>query len=199
MIPCAAQRAPPSAACSSPLAPEKTMSNSTFSEDFFKYLQKRSESDTSVVGTLRRSLMLDPGTDCRAFPLVERWTSDGSNSDCPRKDNPGRRYAIYLAAGLWSLTSRQNKGKSATPFPKAMRRICKKSDSIEKRFTTLLDADMDELGWRLRSAVQLVSSEGIALDWPKLLDDLLKWQYRKRPVQIRWARHFWGEPVETAT
>ena len=81
-------------------------------------------------------------------------------------------------------------------FPDAMRRVRdkQKSDSIEKRFATLLDADLDELRWRLRSALTLVASQGIALAWPDLLDDLLKWHHPNRPVQTRWARHFWGEP-----
>jgi len=127
--------------------------------------------------------MFDPGTDSRAFPLVERWT------------NGRDRSTIYLAAGLWAQVVRQGKGKPML-FPDAMRRVRdkQKSDSIEKRFATLLDADPDELRWRLRSALTLVASQGIALAWPDLLDDMLKWHYSNRPVQTQWAHHFWGQP-----
>ena len=162
----------------------------SFSEKFFAYLQKRGEADTSVIATLRRSLMLEPGTDIRSFPLVETWTS-GMN-------DRRRRTIIYLAAGLWSQVVRQGRG-SPLLFPKAMRQCQQqdRSDSIEKRFTALLDADVDdELHWRLRSALTLVASKHIALDWPHLLDDLLKWHYRDRPVQARWAQAFWGQAPE---
>ncbi|MCY4235882.1 MAG: type I-E CRISPR-associated protein Cse2/CasB [Cyanobacteria bacterium MAG CAR2_bin_4] len=163
------------------------MDASEFSRSFFDHLQKRSESDSSAVGTLRRSLMFDPGTDSRAFPLVEHWT----NGKTPRD-----RGTIYLAAGLWAqVVRRQGQGKPML-FPDAMRRVRDKhkSDSIEKRFATLLDADPDELRWRLRSALTLVASQGTALAWPDLLDDMLKWHYSDRRVQTQWARHFWGEP-----
>jgi len=157
-----------------------------FSESFFDHLQECGKSDSSVVGTLRRSLMFDPGTDSRAFPLVERLTSGRNHRD---------RSTIYLAAGLWAQVVRQGQGRPML-FPDAMRRVRDKqqSDSIEKRFATLLDADPDELRWRLRSALTLVASQGIALAWPDLLDDMLKWHYSNRRVQTRWARHFWEGP-----
>ena len=164
----------------------------SFPTKFFSDLEKRSESDTSVRATLRRSLMFEPGTDARTFPLIERWT---------RQMNEPKRRTVYLVAGLWAQGVRQEQGKPIS-FPEAMRRVRdkgKSDPSIEKRFTALLDADADELRWRLRSAVTLVASQGIALAWPSLLDDILKWHYRSRPVQIQWARHFWGQPPETAS
>lgn len=166
------------------------MDASEFSKSFFDHLQKCSKSDSSAVGTLRRSLMFDPGTDSRAFPIVERQATRKSHRD---------RGTIYLAAGLWAQVVRQGQGRPML-FPDAMRRVRDKqrSDSIEKRFATLLDADLDELRWRLRSALTLVASQGIALAWPDLLDDMLNWHYSNRPVQTRWARHFWGQPEASA-
>ena len=160
------------------------------SKGFFDYLQKRSESDTSVVGTLRRSLTLDPGTDARAFPLIESWTSEMSAH---------ARKTIYLVAGFWSLAVRQSKGKPIFSFPVAMRHVHRKtnSDSVEKRFTRLLDSDADELRWRLRSAVTLLTSQGIALDWPQLLTCMLGWN-RSSDARTKWARDFWGQS-ETVT
>ena len=185
----------------SPVAPIYllTMDDSkSFSTNFFAALEKRSNSDTSVRATLRRSLMFEPGTDARTFPLIEKRIGQRDES---------KRRIIYLVAGLWAQGSRQEKDKSmsqkqdkSVSFPEAMRRVCdkEKSDSIEKRFTALLDADADELRWRLRSAVTLAASQRIVLDWPGLLDDMLKWHYSNRPVQIRWARSFWEQPPEVA-
>ena len=160
------------------------------SKSFFYYLRKRSESDTSVVGTLRRSLTLDPGTDARTFPLIEPWTS---------KMSAHARGTIYLAAGFWSLAVRQSKGKPVLSFPAAMHRVYRStnSDSVEKRFTRLLDSDADELRWRLRSNVTLLTSQGIALEWPQLLADMLDWN-RSSDVQVKWARDFWGQSEAVA-
>jgi CRISPR system Cascade subunit CasB len=60
----------------------------------------------------------------------------------------------------------------------------------------LLDADEDELPWRLRQIVSLTTASGIALDWPQLLKDLLGWDHPDRYVQRRWAREYWGASVE---
>ena len=162
----------------------------SFPAKFFSALERHRESDTSVVATLRRSLMFEPGTDARTFPLIERWTAEMNQS---------RRSTVYLAAGLWAQVVRQGLGKPMS-FPEAMRRVRDKeqSDSIERRFTALLDADADELRWRLRSAVTLIASQSIALAWPSLLDDMLMWHYSNRCVQRRWARNFWGQPPEVA-
>lgn len=172
----------------------------SFSTEFFAALEERSNSDTSVRATLRRSLMFEPGTDARTFPLVEKWIGQ-------RDEFKRRRRTVYLVAGLWAQVVRQEKDKSMAQkqgkpvsFPEAMRRVYdkEKSDSIEKRFTALLDADADELRWRLRSAVTLVASQRIVLDWPSLLDDMLMWHYSNRRVQMRWAHNFWGQSPEVA-
>ncbi len=159
------------------------------SEALFTHLEKRSKSDTSLVGTLRRSLMFEPGTDARTFPLIESWTHGCRNRD---------RGTVYLAAGLWAQVVRQGRGKPVS-FPEAMVSVRRrtKSDSIEKRFTTLLDSDPDELRWRLRSALTLIASQGIALDWQQLLNDMLRWHHHHRPVQTKWAQIFWDVPQES--
>lgn len=164
----------------------------SFPTKFFSDLEKRSESDSSVVATLRRSLMFEPGTDARTFPLIEHWTST--------MRSPHKRRIIYLVAGLWAQVVRQGQGKPMS-FPKAMRHVRnkEKSDSIEKRFTALLDADVDEISWRLRSALSLVASQGIALDWPSFLSDMLRWHDHRRCTQIRWARNFWEQPPEATS
>lgn len=152
---------------------------------FFDYLNRRADSDTAVVAALRRSLSSDPGTDTRVFPLVEPWL--GQLSD-------GRRATVYLAAGLWASAARRTGGKPI-PLAQALRRI-NNNPSAELRFIRLLDADLDELQWRLRQGVALLSSTGIAIDWPQLLDDLLRWNSPSRSVQSQWARQFWATAAE---
>lgn len=149
---------------------------------FFNHLSRRAEADTAVVANLRRSLSSDPGADTRVFPLVEPWLGGITN---------GRRAAVYLAAGLWALSQRRTSG-SGVPLAQAMRRTASNT-SAEQRFTRLLDADRDELQWRLRQAITLLNSTNTAIDWPQLLDDLLRWESPSRFVQARWARQFWQQ------
>lgn len=66
------------------------------------------------------------------------------------------------------------------------------SKSIEQRFITLLDADEEQLPYRLRQMMQLLKSEdGIQIYWSELLRDLLAWNYEGKPVQQKWARAFY--------
>lgn len=154
---------------------------------FFDYLGRRADGDTSVIANLRRSLSVEPGTDTRVFSLVEPWLGDASAR---------RRAIIYLAAGLWALAQRRTAG-SGVPLAQALRAIASNT-SAELRFTRLLDADVDELPWRLRQSITLLNSTGTAINWPELLDDLLRWDAPSRSVQTRWARQYWRQPAEEA-
>ena len=163
---------------------------------FFAALTRAAESDTRVVATLRRSLAEEPGAFAAAFPVVEPLLYGIGDR---------QRRTAYLAAGLWALAQRRT-GGTPISLVEALRRTSTRSDSggAERRLIGLLDADSDELVWRLRQAVQLVVADGQALDWPRLLDDLLSWQHPQRWVQQRWAREFWrrqseDEPAEAAS
>jgi CRISPR system Cascade subunit CasB len=155
---------------------------------FFAALTRSAESDTRIVATLRRSLAEEPGAFPAAFPIVEPLLHGIGDR---------QRRTAYLAAGLWALAQRRSSGTPAS-LVEALRRTAASSSSggAERRLTGLLDADADELVWRLRQAVQLVVADGRALDWPRLLDDLLSWQHPQRWVQQRWAREYWRRQAE---
>lgn len=63
--------------------------------------------------------------------------------------------------------------------------------SLDRRVAALLDADAEQLPFRLRQIVRLVHSHDQQLDWSKLLRDLLNWEHPKRFVQPRWAREYY--------
>ena len=164
-------------------------------------LEERAASDTAVLAVLRRSAAYNPGLYPPAFPYVE-----------PLIYGYGmwRRQATYLAAACWAKSRRQRdegdlgRGQSLAT---ALRTLDQDptnlhaSKNIEKRFTALLDADADELPWRLRQITAVLDAAGIAVDWPSLLADLWRWNHADRPVQVRWARQFWAptRPSEKAS
>lgn len=155
---------------------------------FFARLSELAERDSSVVATLRRSVAFEPGAFAPAFPIIEPYVSGQPE---------WRRRNVYLVAGLWALGQRRSSGP-AVPIAVALRRVgtSKSSSSVELRFTALLDSDNEELPHRLRQAVGLVTSQQLALDWPRLLEDVGGWGAESRYVQRRWARDFWSKSDE---
>ena len=56
----------------------------------------------------------------------------------------------------------------------------------------LLACSEAELGEHPAPRVSLLKSEDVPIDWVRLLADLKEWNYKRRPVQRRWARSFWA-------
>lgn len=157
--------------------------------DFFARLKELAESDSALVATLRRSASYPPGRYAPAFPYIESSLIELGEQ---------RRATAYLVAGCWALAARREKGDPRS-FPAAVKALLEQNQqggkSLEARFTALLDADSDELQWRLRHLTSQLAAAKIAIDWPSLLDDLWQWGSEKRWVQTAWARLFWSPPT----
>lgn len=157
--------------------------------ELFEHLTNRAKNDSAVIARLRRSAAYEPGLDPGVFPYIEPHVHGLSE---------WRRTATYLAAACWALAIRSDQAESREPLPlaKALNllktRDANTSKSLEARFQALLDADTDELQWRLRHLIKQLASAGLAIDWPALLTDLHRWPDPRRSVQIRWARQFWA-------
>lgn len=147
-----------------------------------EYIGSLAGRDAGATAALSRSLSFEPGTYPPAFPALEPIMGRLSESD---------RWRAYLIAGLWARYGRRDSGPTLS-LVHALRKLASHSDSVKARFSTLLDADVDELPHRLRQAVALVSSAGIALDWASLHDDLAWWSCPDKSVQRRWARQFFA-------
>ena len=150
---------------------------------FFQYLAKRCAIDHAAGVCLRRSLSFPPGEWPRAFPYVEPFVAGAGE---------WRRRMFYLAAGLWA-SARERNGNM--PFGKAigeyMGRV--RSESVEKRFMALLEADADQLPHHLRQMCALLADS--AIDFAALLDGLLFWDAPGKGTQWRWARDFYAAPA----
>jgi len=160
--------------------------------EFFEILHNRAVGDTAVIASLRRSAAYDPGLFPAVYPYVEPFVQHLSG---------WRRSATYLMAANWALAQRMGRNENdrnpreALSLPKALKILQAKGESgktIEARFKALLDADIDELPWRLRHLTSQLAAVGIAIDWPDLLKDLRRWPDPQRRVQIRWAREYWA-------
>lgn len=70
-------------------------------------------------------------------------------------------------------------------------------ESIDRRFTILLDSDLDpagsgELAYRLRQIMKMALGKGVTVNWALLLEDLLNWNRPDKSVQKSWARSYWA-------
>ena len=101
----------------------------------------------------------------------------------------------FLAATLFGM----GKGREQGNFGETMRKVkaVKNKKGLDRRMTILLDSDSSQLRFRLRQVVQLLKSQQIAVDFPKLLDDLLWWGSEEHYVQRRWARAYFAENQST--
>jgi len=151
-------------------------------ESFIQHLRRLAEPETGNTGALaalRRSLAFEPGTYAKSFPYVEPFVS---GNGWPRK-------AFYLTAGLFAEHTMHQPGQ---PFARVLAEIRQKreSESLEQRFLALLDADEDQIAYRLRQNVRLLAN--MPFDWEKFIRDLLNWFHPDRYVQVRWARQYFG-------
>lgn len=154
-------------------------------------LKSMNQKDTKVRAVLRRSLAFEPGRYAPAFPYVERVVGDD--------DNPWRREMLYLVAGLWAWHWREGQGGQSVSLGKACADYYAAtgfSPSVERRFIALLDADQDQLPYRLRQMVSLLKDHPI--DFESLLKGLVYWDGDRKRTQNAWAREFYKDRADIA-
>lgn len=99
--------------------------------------------------------------------------------------------AAVLVAGLFATNP--TAGGSGT-LGKALRRYRDATgaeESADKRFAYLVDSDAEDLPDRLRQVVKLLKAKDVAIDYRRLLEDLLAWNWESRKVQWDWSRDYW--------
>jgi CRISPR type I-E-associated protein CasB/Cse2 len=94
----------------------------------------------------------------------------------------------FLAATLYPITEDGGQGNLGAALYKARNKDNEKG--LNRRVEILLDADEEQLPFRLRQAVRFLHSHRLPLDWRRLLQDLLNWDSPKRFVQQEWARSY---------
>ena len=151
---------------------------------FIEHLEKLNEKETKVRAVLRRSLTFDPG-DFRggAGSYIEPFLKG--------EENFWKREMFYLVAGLWASHWRGGRAGVPMTFGKACAayQVESGSTSTERRFTALLDADIDQLPHRLRQMVALLKEQPI--DFGDLLNGLRYWRDDRKRIQNAWAREFY--------
>lgn len=106
-----------------------------------------------------------------------------------------RRHEDYfLIATLFPIAPQRAGAGSLGVTLRRMRQLrsagAERSNSLDRRFQTLLDSDREQLPFRLRQAVRLAASDDLPIDWGELLRDVMAWEREDHGVQLRWARDY---------
>jgi CRISPR system Cascade subunit CasB len=149
------------------------------------------EEDRGALAALRRGLGHAPGTVAAMYPYVEPYL----RADATR----WRTDACYIVASLFAshpLDWRSGDDDArASNFGASFARLRARmtsSEGAERRFMALLGCHREELAHHLRSAVSLLKSQDVPIDWEQLLRDIQWWDGNERRVQRAWANAFWG-------
>ena len=153
---------------------------------FISYLESLRE-DRGALAALRRGLGQPPGEAREMYPYVVRWL--------PAEASAQREAAYYLVAALFAY--HPDPGGSGNLGQAFRRTLDPNGDNtaIERRFTALLTAHPDDLPFYLRQAISFLKSKEVPVDWHQLFADVLAWGHPAGCVQKKWARAFWGRPI----
>lgn len=150
------------------------------SDAFVTFLESlRDRKDTGAMAKLRRGLGKKSG-DVEMYPYVMPFM--------PQNGFGGEIY--FLVGSLFALHPDRPLARGYS-MGSVFRKI-EYSDSTEKRFKALLDADEDDLAYHLRQAVSLAKSQNVTIDYHKLFFDLKNWTHPEKFVQRNWAMDFWA-------
>lgn len=108
----------------------------------------------------------------------------------PRDVPPRQQEWYFLVATLYPLASpgaSENLGGSLRQA-----RSEANSRGLDRRVEALLDADRQQVPFRLRQTISFLQSNRVRVNWPRLLKDLIGWEYLDRGVQQRWAQSYFA-------
>lgn len=162
-------------------------------QPFISWLEgvRDSADQSSARGTLamlRRGLGKEPGEDANVMRYVVPWL--------PEKGGMRAELPYFLVASLFALHPQAGGDGDMGAHFRMLQQGKQNEEALERRFTALLSAHEEELGWHLRQAVSLCKANQVAVDWHQLLRDVRGWGHPNRWVQRNWARSFWGRVKE---
>lgn len=145
--------------------------------------------DRGALARLRRGLGKPPGTAVEMYPIVAPYVPEHASSE--------ERDAAYVTAALFALHPKHSDDMRSLGH--TFHAMCKRESdraALERRFTALLNAHIDDLPGHLRSAVSLAKSKDATVNYHQLMSDIADWAKPDRRVQRRWAADFWAASAD---
>ena len=158
-------------------------------QSFIQTLEQfRIGKNTAALSACRRGFLYDDKF-LEPYPFLNRMVPEGKNSEM-----------YYLIAGLYAIHPMNSDGYHYN-FGTAMRACYNASNqtsSFEKRFSTFLQADSDELKRSLFSLIQLAKSKNVPINYAELLEGLMFWNSDRNYSKKNWANSFWSYEAPTS-
>lgn len=150
-----------------------------------------------VAAFVDRLCGLSPGDRARLRRAAGKTISESHAIDLAYRVLPyglgARREELYfLLATVYPLADSGSDTSLGVSLWRARDRDPNRNRGLDRRVQILLDADAGQLPFRLQHVIRYLKSKGVRVNWEALLNDLLRWEYANRPVQKRWAAHYFG-------
>jgi CRISPR system Cascade subunit CasB len=150
-----------------------------------KRLNNPDNPNRGALAMLRRGLGRPLGEVADMYPIIVPYLPD----KIYRKEE--KMFYLIGALFAWhpSNTEKGNFGDSL----KILAAARGESESLERRFISLLNCHTDDLPDHIRQHVGLQKSGDIPINWTQLFKDILKWDHPDKFVQKKWAKSFWAK------
>jgi CRISPR system Cascade subunit CasB len=154
----------------------------------------REKGDRAKLAALRRALGKEPLTAAQAWPIVMPYVPEHASEPVER--------IYFLVGALFALHQqswpRAEGDRAPHDFGASMRLLAERRPGrgVERRFAALLASDEDTVAEHLRHSVALLKSDGVPIDWRRLISDLRCWSEPLQRSKRQWARSFWGGTSE---
>jgi CRISPR system Cascade subunit CasB len=157
---------------------------------FLKSVSDRISKDNGAKADFKRALSGEPEHIRKVYPFVLPYLGSASEWEQEQIWIPLACLSVYYPQTLREAEKQRNFGCSCSGLAKATN-----SDGADRRFRALLDIALTDIRSPLTALVRQMKSKGIAIDYPKLLADLRRWEHPNQYIQDQWARAFWGTSV----
>lgn len=158
--------------------------------EYLDYIKEVTERSTGSRAALRRCIMDREVTLPEAYSLVAPWAV-----------NSGSRWleeVHYCIAGLYATHGPEIPhlldGSNFGSFCRSSAyRLGLDSGTFNTRFGVMLSGNREDLIKHLTETFALMKGSGVGIDWFVLMEDMRYWGEH---VKTRWARNFWGQPIQ---
>lgn len=112
------------------------------------------------------------------------WPLREKNARAPRRGVAWLVAKLYARCPVEHAVGRSLAGQLA----RCRQRRELELDRVAARFDQMLTHPIEQIEVSLRWSIELLASQGLALDWVQLTDDLSSWE--RETIRLRWAEQF---------
>lgn len=170
-----------------------TTSQSTFrsrlehESRFLQSVSDRIKNDKGAQADFKRALSGESEHIRKVYPYVLPHIGNASEWEQKQIWIPVACLSVYYPQPVSETEKPRNFGHSCRALATATN-----SEGADRRFRALLDLALTDIRSPLAALVRQMKDKKIAIDYPKLLADLRRWEHPDQFIQDQWARAFWG-------